>query len=184
MNGLFAAAEEIQRCCEQQRWRFCIIGGLAVQRWGEPRLTRDVDLTLLTGYGGERPVVEGLLSVFESRVPHALGFATRARVVLLRSASGVPIDVALGALPFEERAVERASGWTVPGSAALRTCGAEDLVVMKVFAGREQDWLDVRGVLVRQREILDIDLVIDELTPLLDVKGDVEALPRLRALMT
>ncbi len=183
MNDLFAAAEEVQRCCERQGWRFCLIGGLAVQRWGEPRLTRDVDLTLLTGYGGERPVVESLLHVFESRVPDALAFAERARVALLRSTSGVPIDVALGALPFEERAVERASGWAVPGSVSLRTCGAEDLLVMKVFAGREQDWLDVRGILVRQREALDVDLVLDELAPLLEVKGDVDGLPRLRALL-
>src|SRR5438552_3575923 len=30
--------------CQEQGWRFCIIGGLALQRWGEPRLTRDIDI--------------------------------------------------------------------------------------------------------------------------------------------
>ena len=29
------------------------MGGVALQRWGEPRLTQDVDLTLLTGFGDE-----------------------------------------------------------------------------------------------------------------------------------
>lgn len=48
MNGLFSAAELVQDLCEREGWEFCFIGGLAVQRWGEPRVTRDVDLTLLT----------------------------------------------------------------------------------------------------------------------------------------
>lgn len=55
MNGLFDAATEIQDFCRDRQWRFCLIGGMAVQRWGEPRQTRDVDLTLLTGFGGEAP---------------------------------------------------------------------------------------------------------------------------------
>jgi len=41
------AAAELQAFCESQQWQFCIIGGLALQRWGEPRETADVDLTLL-----------------------------------------------------------------------------------------------------------------------------------------
>ena len=36
-------------------------GGLAVQRWGEPRLTRDADLTLLTGFGKEARFASALL---------------------------------------------------------------------------------------------------------------------------
>ena len=41
---VLAAAGDVQRFCLQQRWQFCFIGGVAVQRWGEPRLTQDVDL--------------------------------------------------------------------------------------------------------------------------------------------
>lgn len=183
MNGLFAAAQEIQRLCDAEGWRFCFIGGLAVQRWGEPRVTRDVDLTLLTGFGGEDIFVDRLLNDFGSRVPDARGFARRARVVLLRTSSGIPIDIALGALPFEERSVTRASGWEVPGTAPLRTCTAEDLMTHKVFAGRDRDWSDVRGVIARQGERLDVDLITDELEPLLEAKGTVADLDRLRRLM-
>jgi hypothetical protein len=39
VNPLFAAALEIQQFFNAHGWRFCFIGGLAVQRWGEPRLT-------------------------------------------------------------------------------------------------------------------------------------------------
>ncbi len=39
MNPIFAAALEVQAFCRARRWKFCFIGALAVQRWGEPRLT-------------------------------------------------------------------------------------------------------------------------------------------------
>lgn len=47
MTEVIQAAAELQSVCEQQQWRYCFIGGLALQRWGEPRETVDVDLTLL-----------------------------------------------------------------------------------------------------------------------------------------
>lgn len=53
MNELTALALELQSFREARDWKFCIIGGLAVQHWVEPRFTRDVDMTLVTGFGGE-----------------------------------------------------------------------------------------------------------------------------------
>jgi len=43
------------------------IGALAVIRWGEPRLTQDVDLTILTGFGGEARYIDALLQRFTGR---------------------------------------------------------------------------------------------------------------------
>ncbi|MEJ7704156.1 MAG: hypothetical protein WKF47_10995 [Geodermatophilaceae bacterium] len=68
MNGLFSAAEQVQVLCRQEGWAFCFIGGLAVQRWGEPRVMLDVDLTLLAGFGTEEAFVERLTSRFDARV--------------------------------------------------------------------------------------------------------------------
>ena len=47
VEGLLAAAAQLQAFLLRERWSFCFIGGVAVQRWGEPRFTRDIDLTLL-----------------------------------------------------------------------------------------------------------------------------------------
>lgn len=57
MNPIFVAAAEMQQLWRAQSWRACFIGGLAVLRWGEPRLTRDGDLTIVTGLGGEGEVI-------------------------------------------------------------------------------------------------------------------------------
>jgi len=53
MKGVFAAALEIQEFLRRAGAKFCFIGGVALQRWGQPRLTQDVDLTLLCGLGDE-----------------------------------------------------------------------------------------------------------------------------------
>ncbi len=182
MNPIFEAAREIQEFCRARDWRFCIIGGLAVQRWGEPRLTRDVDVTLLTGFGGEPAFVDGLLSGFQPRLPDARDFALRNRVVLLSSSEGVPIDIALGAMPFEEEAVSRATTYRVSPDLELATCSAEDLIVFKAFAGRPRDWLDIEGIVTRQGAVLGATLIWHELLPLLELKEDAETEGRLRRL--
>lgn len=182
MNPLFTAAAEIQDLCNAHRWGFCFIGGLAVLRWGEPRLTRDVDLTILAAYGSEAPVVDEVLERFTARIDDARAFALRNRVVLLRAHNDVPVDVALGALDFESRAVQRSSPWNV-GEVSLMTCGAEDLVVHKVFAGRDRDWLDVEGIVARQGGLLDSDRILGELSPLLELKGSPGDIERLRAML-
>lgn len=95
MNALIRAAADLQAVCESHGWKFCFIGGLAVQRWGEPRETVDVDLTLLTGFDDQSPFVTALLAAFEPRVPEAAAFARVNRVLLLRASSGVGLDIAL-----------------------------------------------------------------------------------------
>lgn len=182
MNPLFAAAVDVQAFCASQGWRSSVIGGLAVQRWGEPRQTRDVDLTLLTGIGGEQPYIEALLARYPGRIPDASQFALDRRVLLVETRSGIPMDISLAGLPFEERVVERSSEFAFAPGAVVRTCGAEDLVVLKAFADRPQDWLDVEGILVRQGRALDRQLIERELTPLLDMKEDMQPLDTLRRL--
>src|SRR5690349_13676146 len=69
MNQVIAAALEVEAFCKEMGFRHCIIGGVALHRWGEPRQTKDVDLTVLTGFGGEEPIVDSFLQRFKSRRP-------------------------------------------------------------------------------------------------------------------
>jgi hypothetical protein len=170
VKDLFILARQVQDFLDAQKWRSCIIGGIAVQRWGEPRLTRDVDLTLLTGLGDEERFVDLILTQFASRVPEGRDFALRNRVMLLKAKDGTEIDLALGALPFEDHAIGRATDFEFYPSLVLRTCSAEDLIVMKAFAGRELDWGDVKGIIARQRQGLNWAAILQELRPLAQLK--------------
>jgi len=181
-NRLIEAAREIQEFCKDRRWRFCFIGGIAVQRWGEARLTRDADLTVFTGIGDEPRYVEELLARFESRVGEGRDFALRHRVLLLRASNGVALDVSLGALPFEEKAVAGARDEEIVPGVRLQLAGPGALVVFKAFADRPQDWLDIEGIVVKSGALIDWKEVRGDLAHLLEFKGDASALERLDAL--
>lgn len=182
MDTVLGAALEAQGVLAAAGERFCIIGGLALQRWGRPRVTQDVDLTLLCPFGAEAAAADRLLARFKPRIPEARDFAVRNRVLLLRTSGGIALDVALGGIPYEERCVARSSEWLFAADAVLRTCSAEDLVVLKAFASRPQDWLDIESVALRQRRTLDWSLILEELAPLAAARETPESLDRVRRL--
>lgn len=184
MNGidLFAAALEIQEFCDSNGWNSCFIGGIAVQRWSQPRITRDVDLTLLTGFGQELPFIDALLAHYRPRHPDSAHFALRSRVLLLNSTGGIGIDISFGALPFEHLAVQRATPFEFAPGLALRTCSAEDLLVMKLFAFRAIDIRDAEGIAVRHDKTLDWRYIEEQLTPLAEAKEEPEILQQLTRL--
>jgi hypothetical protein len=179
---LFREALALQQFLMGRRWPFCFIGGVALQHWGEPRVTRDLDLTVFTGFGGEAPVVDGLLAHYAGRRPDAREFALRHRVVLLSTPAGIAVDLALGALPFEAEMIGRATEVEFEPGVALRICSAEDLFVLKAFADRLQDRADVAGIAQRRGRGLDWDAVIARLTPLVETKGDQGILERVHML--
>jgi hypothetical protein len=179
---LFQAAREIQDFLSKNAWQFAFIGGLALLRWGRRRMTEDVDGTLLTMFADEEKYVDALLARFESRISGAREFALQNRVLLLTASNGIPIDFTLGGLPFEQQAVERSSFHEYVKGCELRTCSAEDLIVLKAFAARDQDWADVRSVLERQKGKLDLDYIRQHLAPLVELKDAPEIIARMEAM--
>ena len=162
--------------------RIFSIRGLAVIRWGEARLTRDVDVSVFTGFGNEETVARTLLELFEPRIDDALQFAVTNRVLLLRGPFGVPIDIAFAAFPFEDEIIKRASAFEYLPGLSLRTVAAEDLIVLKAFANRRRDWSDIAGIIARQSS-LDWHAIVERLAPLAELKeepGILRELERLR----
>lgn len=182
MKSLIRVAQELQSFFEEKSWKFCFIGGLALQRWGNPRLTQDVDVTLLTGFGEEENFINTLLSKYSSRVPDPVQFAMSNRVLLLQSGQ-VGIDIALAGLPFEEEITRRSTLFEYLPGIFLMTCSAEDLLIMKAFANRTQDWADIESILERQRSLLDFSHVENYLKPLCELKEAPEIWVRLESLI-
>ena len=56
-------------------------------------------------------------------------------------------------------------------------------MVMKAFAGRDQDWGDVKGIIARQ-ESLNWKMIYSELEPLCELKDAPEIVTRLKQLQT
>jgi hypothetical protein len=156
---LAATAQAVLSVLDDAGIRACVIGALAVHRWGQPRATSDADFSAIAFYGEERPVVDVLLKRFEARRPDADAFAIANRVLLLKTREGVEIDVALAAFPFEIEAIEMASSWEIVPSLPLRTCPAEHLIVYKLVAARTHDLSDMESIVRRQGSRLDVERV-------------------------
>jgi hypothetical protein len=80
---LVQAAQELLQFLKAQDRAACVIGGMVVARWGEPRGTQDVDATVLVDFGEELAVLELLLSKF--RECRRVGPCTRDESVRLHS---------------------------------------------------------------------------------------------------
>jgi hypothetical protein len=182
MRAVLEAAAQLSRNFENRGWSFCIIGGLAVVRWGRARVTADVDVTLLSGFGFESTYIDLLLQDYSPRRADAREFALLNRILLLQTGDGIGIDVALAGFPFEQRSVARASYYEFSPGVRLKTASAEDVIVTKAFAGRSRDWGDVESVVSCRDASLNWTLIEAELGHLCELLESNEPLNRLREL--
>ncbi len=183
LSSLVAAALRVQRNWEAQGIEFCFIGGLAVQYWGEPRQTNDVDATVWTEFGNERPMIDKLLEELTGRIEDAAGFALINRVLLAQERSGIDIDISFAAFPFENELIGRSQKRPYVSGVMLRICEPSDLVILKAFANRARDWQDIRGILIRSGKELDwghIESVLSMLARLKEEPEIMEQLSKLR----
>ena len=178
MNPQFEAAWRLHRFLSACRIPYMIIGGLAVQRWGQPRLTRDVDLTILLPPGGEEPALRALAEAFAPRLPDAVAFALENRVLPVRVVEGGDADISLGLPGYEDQAIARAVDYDLGEGRVVRLCSAEDLIIHKALAGRPQDVLDIEGVVARQGARLDLDYLRRWLAELARAAEDPEVVAR------
>ena len=182
MNAILRAAVELQDFLHQHKWSFCFIGGIAVLRWGKPRATQDVDASLFVTAGKERETIDAVLKRFPARVSNADQFAIESRVILAQSTDGVAYDIALAQFDFEKKIIDRATFFYFSNDANLLTISAEDLVVMKSFADRDQDWIDVQGI-IDANDQLDVRFIRLQLEQLVDLQPESRALQKFENLL-
>ena len=179
MNLLCESGLEMQDFMQNQGWEFCFIGGIAVLRWGEIRMTQDIDISLFVEFGDEKKYLKIILKQFRSRIPDAFDFALNNRVLLLKASNNVPVDIAIAGFPFEKEMINRSSLFLFQPNCALKTCSAEDLIILKAFANRNKDWSDIESIIVKQGNNLNAKYIDERLRPLSDLKEEPEIMDRL-----
>jgi hypothetical protein len=93
---------------------------------------------------------------FRLRVPDPEAFVARTRVLpFLHLATQLPLDVVLASPGIEDTFIERAVRVEIEGL-SVPVASPEDLIVMKVLAGRPKDREDVRTVLTERLNKLDV----------------------------
>lgn len=145
-----------------------VIGGLANAKWGNPRATLDVDITIWL----PESEIQNLLSLLEAEyiflVKDPLKFIAKTRVLPLKNNIDQRIDLIFASLPFEKDALDRAIKVRV-GRSAISFCTPEDLIIMKIISDRTKDLEDVRGIIRFQREQLDYGYLEPRIAELADL---------------
>lgn len=155
-----------------------LFGAQAVQVWGLPRLSADVDVTVLPGEVSSAALVESLeRRGFDLRVSDVEDFVRRTRVLpFVHRTSRLPLDLVLGGPGPEEEFLSRARKVLVEG-VEIPVISPEDLIVTKVLASRPKDLEDVRGILRSRGQSLDLGRVRSLLSLLEEALGQSDLLP-------
>lgn len=136
--------------------RWYLFGAQAVQVWGTPRLTADVDVTASLRSTPERLVSRLRQAGFDLRIRDVNGFVRKTRVLpFVHRRSAIPLDVVLAGPGLEEEFLARARRVAVEG-VVVPVISPEDLIVTKALAGRAKDVEDVRGILRERLGTLDL----------------------------
>lgn len=127
-----------------------VIGGQAVLLYGEPRLTRDIDITLGINVD-QLDKLLGITSTLKLKVlvGNEQDFVQRTMVLpAMEEESGIRVDFIFSFSPYEKQAIERARDVKL-GRTSVRFGSLEDVVIHKVIAGRPRDIEDVRSMLMK-----------------------------------
>ncbi len=172
MNPRFEAAWEIHQFLYKHNIPYAVIGGVAVQKWGDQRFTQDVDISIGTSLEeGSQKLVKLITEHFPSRVKNPLEFAKETRMILVGASNGVDVDIALATFGYEGQVFERAVEYELESGKTIQLCSAEDLIIHKAIAGRPQDVSDIQGIVYRQGEKLDLGYIRDWLNQFADLLG-------------
>jgi predicted nucleotidyltransferase len=163
--------ERIATALQEAAIRYMIIGGQAVLLYGEPRLTKDVDITLGIGLDRLSDLLAASLAAGLKPLVDPETF-TRETLVLPCSdpESGLRVDFILSFSPFEQLALSRARIVRI-GNVDLRFASLEDLVIHKLFAGRARDLEDVKNILLKN-PVADISYIRHWLNEFSDATGE------------
>lgn len=129
---------------------YMIIGGQAVLLYGEPRLTRDIDITLGVNINRLKEILAVVQELSLKPLPDNIESFVKQTMVLpaLDETTGIRVDFIFSFTPYETEAIKRARKIIILGQ---EVCFAspEDVIIHKIFAGRPRDLEDIRTILLR-----------------------------------
>ena len=149
-HGPFAALlKTVIEALPQPAPPYCLIGALAVSAWGYVRSTRDIDLLVLSDEPARSQLVEGLVARGFQRDSEWMERNPLAKDVVLRlfhrSHADYPLDLLFAGDAHSQSTLVRRRAVHVLGI-SLFVCSPEDLIILKMKAGRPHDFEDALGI--------------------------------------
>jgi len=127
-----------------------VIGGQAVLLYGEPRLTKDIDITLGVGVDHldtMKAIVDRL--GLKYLTDHVDDFVKETMVLPVNDQkSGIRIDFIFSFSPYESQAIGRAKNISF-GRTQVKFASLEDVIIHKMIAERPRDIEDVQSIILK-----------------------------------
>lgn len=152
--------KNIAKNLDKDKIPYMIIGGQAVLLYGTPRLTRDIDITL--GIDTDKfPLIEKICRKSELKMlpENPEDFAKETKVLPAENTKlKIRVDFIFSSTPYEKQAIKRVKEVSIK-SYSVKFASCEDVIIHKMFAGREIDNEDVRNILIKNRNKIDLKYV-------------------------
>lgn len=146
--------QEIRRVCRELNKKnipYMIVGGQAVLLYGEPRLTRDIDITLGVDTYRMKDIVAIAKKLKLKILPEDVEtFVKETMVLPVLGKKGIRIDFIFSFTDYEKNAIARARKIDSDG-VEIYYASPEDVIIQKIFAGRERDLEDIRLLIAKQK---------------------------------
>ena len=141
---------KISVCLNRHNLPYMIIGGQAVLLYGEPRLTRDIDITLGVNIEHLNKLLAAVKELSLKVIPKDKDSFVKETMVLptIEEATGIRVDFIFAFTPYEIHAIKRVKKVIIMGQ-EVAFASPEDLIIHKIFAGRPRDMEDVRFIIIK-----------------------------------
>ncbi len=152
--GLKELLKGIASELEKEGIDYMIIGGQAVLIYGEPRLTRDIDVVIGKGIEGFEKILEVISNLRLNILPeNPLEFVKKTMVLpCFSKENGLRVDFIFSFSPYEREALKRVNVLKID-DVYVRYASVEDIIIHKMIAGRERDFEDIKSILVKNRSV-------------------------------
>jgi predicted nucleotidyltransferase len=144
----------IGACLKKHNLPYMIIGGQAVLLYGEPRLTRDIDITLGINIDRLNNILAAVKELTLKPIPNDIKSFVKQTMVLptVDETTGIRVDFIFSFTQYELEAIKRARNIAIMGQEVV-FASPEDLIIHKIFAGRPRDLEDVKSVIIKNKDM-------------------------------
>ncbi len=160
MDDLFESLVALQARLNEAGISSAVVGGMAVGIWGEPRVTRDVDVKVLLTRDDAAHLLEALGSDYQPLIEDPLRSLSNTGVLFVRDERETRLDLLLSETAFDAEVIRRAQPVELAPGLEAQVCSPEDLIIYKLVSTRQRDYGDAVSVIRRQGDGLDDAYVV------------------------
>lgn len=176
--------QKVAERLDKDKIPYMIIGGQAVLLYGSPRLTRDIDITLGVDTDKFRSIEIICKDLGLKILPeNPSDFAKETNVLPAEDQnSAIRLDFIFSFTEYEAQAMNRTKEIAMNGY-PIKFASCEDVIIHKMFAARAVDIEDVKNILLKNMNSIDIEYVRKWLSQFSSIPEHKEALEKFNNLL-